>query len=150
MLVLPLISTWLMILLIKGCISIKFRPVRNYWDNHSHLLCQLYLFTDAGPASFETAISATGFGRYNLLLILVIFPAGWSNSFESSTMSYVFPAAQCDLDLSLEDKGLLNAITYLGTVVSNIFVLSMIEMIVILPTKRSNFDKKKHYNDSEA
>lgn len=29
-------------------------------------------------------------------------------------MAYVFPAAQCDLDLSLEDKGLLNAITYSG------------------------------------
>lgn len=29
-------------------------------------------------------------------------------------MSYVFPAAQCDLDLSLQDKGLLNAATYIG------------------------------------
>lgn len=29
-------------------------------------------------------------------------------------MSYVFPAAQCDLDLSLQDKGMLNAATYIG------------------------------------
>jgi hypothetical protein len=66
------------------------------------------------PADFETAISATKFGKYNLLLILIAIPAGWSSIFETTTMSYVFPAAQCDLDLSLDDKGLLNAVTYLG------------------------------------
>ncbi|KAL3279270.1 hypothetical protein HHI36_016780 [Cryptolaemus montrouzieri] len=37
---------------------------------------------------------------------------------ETTTMSYVFPAAQCDLDLSLGDKGMLNAITYGGTIAS--------------------------------
>lgn len=35
--------------------------------------------------------------------------------FETTTMSLVFPAAQCDLDLSLQNKGTLNAVTYLGT-----------------------------------
>ncbi|RZC39043.1 Sugar tr and/or MFS 1 domain containing protein, partial [Asbolus verrucosus] len=72
----------------------------------------------SGPADFETAISATGFGKYNLFLILIAVPAGWSSIFETTTMSYVFPAAQCDLDLSLDDKGLLNAITYLGMISS--------------------------------
>ncbi|XP_068910936.1 synaptic vesicle glycoprotein 2B-like isoform X2 [Tenebrio molitor] len=70
------------------------------------------------PADFETAISATKFGKYNLLLILIAIPAGWSSIFETTTMSYVFPAAQCDLDLSLDDKGLLNAVTYLGMISS--------------------------------
>ncbi|KAL3279279.1 hypothetical protein HHI36_016787, partial [Cryptolaemus montrouzieri] len=36
-------------------------------------------------------------------------------------MSYVFPAAQCDLDLNLGDKGLLNAITYVGMISSAFF-----------------------------
>jgi VNT family MFS transporter (synaptic vesicle glycoprotein 2) len=72
----------------------------------------------SGPADFETAISATGFGKYNLLLILVAIPSGWSPVFETTTMSYVFPAAQCDLTLSLEDKGHLNAITYAGMISS--------------------------------
>jgi VNT family MFS transporter (synaptic vesicle glycoprotein 2) len=66
------------------------------------------------PADFETAVSATGFGKYNILLLLIVIPSGWATSIESSTMSFVFPTAQCDLDLSLDDKGLLNAITYLG------------------------------------
>lgn len=29
-------------------------------------------------------------------------------------MSYVFPAAQCDLELSMQDKGMLNAAVYIG------------------------------------
>ncbi|XP_008201263.1 synaptic vesicle glycoprotein 2C-like [Tribolium castaneum] len=70
------------------------------------------------PADFETAITATGFGKFNFLFLLLILASGWAATLESSTMAYVFPAAQCDLDLSLEDKGLLNAITYSGMISS--------------------------------
>ncbi|KAK9879264.1 hypothetical protein WA026_004113 [Henosepilachna vigintioctopunctata] len=35
-------------------------------------------------------------------------------------MSYVFPAAQCDLGLDLNNKGLLNAITYIGMMSSGL------------------------------
>jgi VNT family MFS transporter (synaptic vesicle glycoprotein 2) len=33
---------------------------------------------------------------------------------ETTTMSYVFPAAHCDLGLSLNERGSLNAITFVG------------------------------------
>ncbi|KAL3280272.1 hypothetical protein HHI36_017767 [Cryptolaemus montrouzieri] len=79
----------------------------------------LLKYSDA--ANFEDAISATKFGKFNLLLLLVAIPGRWSSVFETTTMSYVFPAAQCDLNLSLSNKGLLNAITYLG-MVSSAFV----------------------------
>lgn len=67
-----------------------------------------------GPADFETAIAATGLGKFNLLMLLISIPSGWASVFDTKTMSYVAPVAQCDLELSLEDKGLLNAITYIG------------------------------------
>lgn len=35
-------------------------------------------------------------------------------------MSYVFPTAECDLDLTLSDKGMLNAVTYVGMMSSSI------------------------------
>ncbi|RZC36126.1 synaptic vesicle glycoprotein 2C [Asbolus verrucosus] len=73
------------------------------------------------PASFETAITATGFGKFNIFLILISIPSGWSSIFETTTMSYVFPAAQCDLSLTLANKGFLNAITYIG-MISSAFV----------------------------
>lgn len=69
-------------------------------------------------ADFETAVAATGFGKFNVMLFVISILAGWSSIFETTTMSYVFPAAQCDLNLSLSDKGLLNAITYLGMITS--------------------------------
>jgi VNT family MFS transporter (synaptic vesicle glycoprotein 2) len=69
-------------------------------------------------AKFEMAISATQFGKFNYCLFLLSVPGAWTIVFEVTTMSYVFPAAQCDLDLSLHDKGLLNASAYFGTVQS--------------------------------
>ncbi|XP_044761381.1 synaptic vesicle glycoprotein 2B-like isoform X2 [Coccinella septempunctata] len=79
------------------------------------------LLKNSGASDFEEAISATKFGKFNLLLILIAIPSGWSSIFETTTMSYVFPAAQCDLNLSLGDKGLLNAVTYIG-MISSAFV----------------------------
>lgn len=69
---------------------------------------------DSSVADFETAIAATSFGKFNLLLLLVTLPAGWASAFDTGVMSYVFPAAQCDLQLTLENKGTLNAIIFAG------------------------------------
>nr|XP_040223800.2 uncharacterized protein LOC120950102 [Anopheles coluzzii] len=70
------------------------------------------------PADFETAIAATGYGRFNYLLLLVAMPCCMTTVFETTTMSYVLPSAECDLNLTLADKGMLNAITYTGMITS--------------------------------
>ncbi|KAI4457434.1 synaptic vesicle glycoprotein 2 [Holotrichia oblita] len=67
-------------------------------------------------ASFEDAISATGFGKFNLILLVLSVPCGWASMMDTTSMSYVVPAAHCDLDLNLEQRGMLNAITYLGMI----------------------------------
>lgn len=67
-------------------------------------------------ADFETAIAETGFGKFNYILLLIAIPSGWAALLESISMSYVFPAAQCDLQLTMNDKGLLNAATYIGKI----------------------------------
>lgn len=68
---------------------------------------------DEEPADFETAITAAGWGKFHLLVYVLSITSGWSSNFETTTMSYVFPAAECDLNLNLEHKGLLNAATYI-------------------------------------
>lgn len=73
---------------------------------------------EGGPADFETAIAATGYGRFNYILLLVAMPCCMTTVFETTTMSYVLPSAECDLNLSLADKGMLNAITYTGMITS--------------------------------
>ncbi|KAH8366605.1 hypothetical protein KR084_006463 [Drosophila pseudotakahashii] len=70
------------------------------------------------PSDFETAIDAAGFGMFNILLLVAAVPAAMGTVYETSTMSFILPSAECDLKLSLLDKGILNAITYAGMICS--------------------------------
>ncbi|XP_073952770.1 synaptic vesicle glycoprotein 2C-like isoform X2 [Choristoneura fumiferana] len=71
------------------------------------------------PSSdFEAAIAATGYGRFNLALMLCTLPAFWSAVSVTSSTSYIFTQAQCDMQLSLLDMGTVNAITYGGMISS--------------------------------
>ncbi|XP_075145758.1 uncharacterized protein LOC142220469 isoform X2 [Haematobia irritans] len=72
------------------------------------------------PADFEKAIEASGFGLFNLLLIFVAIPATLANVFSTTTMAYILPIAECDLKLTLFNKGMLNAATYAGMISSAI------------------------------
>ncbi|XP_046593937.1 synaptic vesicle glycoprotein 2A isoform X1 [Neodiprion lecontei] len=66
------------------------------------------------PRDFEEAAEATGYGLFNYLLLLAALPGGFASVFDSTTMSYVLPSAECDLRLTLFHKGVLNAVTYTG------------------------------------
>ncbi|KAH8246065.1 hypothetical protein KR026_004157 [Drosophila bipectinata] len=70
------------------------------------------------PADFESAIDSAGFGMFNILLLICAVPAAMGTVYETSTMSFILPSAECDLQLSLLDKGVLNAITYAGMISS--------------------------------
>lgn len=76
---------------------------------------------ETGPADFETAIAVTGYGKFNYLILLIAMPCCMSTVFETTTMSYVLPSAECDLHLTLVDKGTLNAVTY-GGMISSAFL----------------------------
>ncbi|XP_068081564.1 synaptic vesicle glycoprotein 2A isoform X2 [Anabrus simplex] len=69
-------------------------------------------------ADFETAVSHTGYGRFNILLLSAAFLGIIGNLFGSTALSYVLPAAQCDLNLTNFDKGTLNAMIYAGSMSS--------------------------------
>ncbi|XP_011199788.3 synaptic vesicle glycoprotein 2B [Bactrocera dorsalis] len=70
------------------------------------------------PADFETAMEVSGFGTFNILLLICACPAAIATVAETSTMSFILPSAECDLKLTLLHKGLLNAITYAGMISS--------------------------------
>ncbi|XP_031332487.1 synaptic vesicle glycoprotein 2C-like isoform X2 [Photinus pyralis] len=69
-------------------------------------------------ANHEVAVKASSFGLFNVLVIAIMLPASLSSVFSTTSMSYVFPIAQCDLNLTVDDKGLLNSVTYFGMLVS--------------------------------
>ncbi|GBP59828.1 Synaptic vesicle glycoprotein 2C [Eumeta japonica] len=70
------------------------------------------------PADFETAIAATGYGKFNILLMFAAFPGFWSAVSVTSSVSYIFTRAKCDMQLSLLDMGTITAITYGGMISS--------------------------------
>lgn len=57
-----------------------------------------------------------GYGKFNFLLLLAVLPASFASIFSSSAISYVLPSAECDLGLSMFDKGLLNSMTFAGCI----------------------------------
>ncbi|GLV45149.1 uncharacterized protein CBL_05251 [Carabus blaptoides fortunei] len=74
---------------------------------------------DGTPVEFEDAVSATGYGVYNLSLLLVCGGLLMAVIMETISMSYILPAAQCDLELTLSDKSMLSAVSFLGVVLSS-------------------------------
>ncbi|KAL2739332.1 synaptic vesicle glycoprotein 2B-like [Vespula maculifrons] len=83
-------------------------------DDRNHSCVQ----SSKSPADFETAVSATGYGKFHILLYLALIPASWASSFDTGNISLILPAAECDLQLKLIHKGILNAVVYIGMVSS--------------------------------
>lgn len=75
---------------------------------------------NGGVVEFEEAVSLTEYGLYNISLLFVCGGLLMAVIMETMSMSYILPAAQCDLDLTLEDKSILSAISFLGVVLSSL------------------------------
>lgn len=65
-------------------------------------------------ADFEAAIAAAGYGKFQYLLLLAIIPVSWATSIDSSSVAMILPSAECDLQMTFVQKGVLNAIIYVG------------------------------------
>ncbi|XP_014229276.1 synaptic vesicle glycoprotein 2B-like isoform X1 [Trichogramma pretiosum] len=74
---------------------------------------------DEGPVDFERAIELTGNGKFNHLLLLAMLPVCWANVYASTSMSYILPSAECDLELTMVDKGLLNSMSFAGMIITS-------------------------------
>ncbi|XP_047739462.1 synaptic vesicle glycoprotein 2B, partial [Hyalella azteca] len=69
---------------------------------------------DGGGADFDDAVVATGFGKFHYTVVLVGGLANASDAIELLCVSLLLPAAQCDLHMSSQDKGWLNAMVFFG------------------------------------
>ncbi|XP_050515583.1 synaptic vesicle glycoprotein 2B isoform X2 [Diabrotica virgifera virgifera] len=71
---------------------------------------------ETAPTTFEEAAKLIGFGKFNILLISLTVFGIFSHMFEAGSVSYILAAAQCDLNLSLQQKGYLNSIIFAGMI----------------------------------
>ncbi|XP_053698458.1 synaptic vesicle glycoprotein 2C [Sabethes cyaneus] len=69
--------------------------------------------------TYNEALELVGTGRFHTLLLFVSGFCLMSVINETLNMGYIISAAQCDLDLSFSDKGMLNGAAFCGVVVSS-------------------------------
>lgn len=73
-----------------------------------------------GAAEIERAISETGYGLFNVLLLVATLPAAWSGIFDTTTTAFILISAECDLGLTTVRKGVLAAIPFLGIILASL------------------------------
>ena len=62
------------------------------------------------------ALKACGFGLFHMQLLCSAFVAVLSGMVMTNSTSFILPVAECDLDMNLLQKGLLNAAPYIGKI----------------------------------
>lgn len=75
--------------------------------------------TEVTAVEFEEAIKRCKFGKFNYILIALCGGLMACGFFELTSVTFILPLAQCDLDLSSTDKGILSAIGYVGVLLSS-------------------------------
>lgn len=68
---------------------------------------------------FEEALKRIGFGKFNLILIVFAGGVMACAFIELTSINFIFPVAQCDLNLTSSNKGILSAIGYVGVILSS-------------------------------
>lgn len=62
----------------------------------------------------NSALEECGFGWFHIRLLLIAFVGYTCGVSLALTTPYILPIAECDLDMDLVKKGVLNAIPYIG------------------------------------
>ncbi|XP_019617403.1 PREDICTED: synaptic vesicle glycoprotein 2C-like [Branchiostoma belcheri] len=68
-------------------------------------------------ATYEEAIAATGYGRFQYWLLFVCGWANASDAIEILCVSFLLPSATCDLKLTTTDKGWLSGVIFAGMMI---------------------------------
>ncbi|XP_015610531.1 synaptic vesicle glycoprotein 2B [Cephus cinctus] len=99
-------------------VSAKSSPVQNIAQKKEGIVLDILSPHGKKGADFETAIEATGYGKFHYLLLITVIPVLWCPSFDTGNMSMILPTAECELKLTLFHKGILNSIIYAGMICS--------------------------------
>lgn len=69
--------------------------------------------------TLEEAVEKTGFGKFNYALIILAGAILGCVFVETVGINFILPIAQCDLNMSTRDKGILSGIGFTGIIVSS-------------------------------
>lgn len=71
--------------------------------------------------SFEDALIKTKFGKFNIYLVIICGLILGCGFLETSSVGLVLPIAQCELNLSNSEKGLIGSMGFFGIILSSHF-----------------------------
>ncbi|XP_045767297.1 putative transporter svop-1 [Maniola jurtina] len=71
--------------------------------------------------NFEEALNMTGFGKFNILALLVTLSLIMGMTFETVSVAYLVPASACDFDTTVAQQGLMAGMPLLGIIASSYF-----------------------------
>ncbi|XP_037297072.1 putative transporter svop-1 [Manduca sexta] len=74
---------------------------------------------DEKKSCFEAALNSTGFGKYNIAMLLSCCLVILGMYMDIFGFSIVMPAVACDMDLSTSQQGLLSAMPLIGVMLSS-------------------------------
>lgn len=69
--------------------------------------------------TFDEAITLAGNGRFQLIVLIVCATALMASISEGLNMAFVLPIARCDLAISVQQQGIINAIGFIGVIVTS-------------------------------
>ncbi|XP_026495405.2 putative transporter SVOPL [Vanessa tameamea] len=69
---------------------------------------------------YDTALKACGFGLFHIRLLCTSFVGMASGIVITNTAPYILPIAECDLNMNLIQKGVLNAMPYSGMILISV------------------------------
>ncbi|XP_068619921.1 synaptic vesicle glycoprotein 2B-like [Battus philenor] len=72
-------------------------------------------------AVLEEGLIICKFGRFHIRLLFTTMAAVFASTLVTTTSSYILPMAECDLNMSIMHKGLLNAMPFFGQVGATFF-----------------------------
>jgi MFS transporter, VNT family, synaptic vesicle glycoprotein 2 len=69
--------------------------------------------------TLEGGLKKTGFGKFNYGLIVLTGAILGCVFLETVSINFILPVAQCDLNLTNRDKGILSGVAFMGIIVSS-------------------------------
>ncbi|XP_076079879.1 synaptic vesicle glycoprotein 2C-like isoform X2 [Mytilus galloprovincialis] len=92
-------------------------------DEYDPLIANQEESSDVNPDAvpYEEALKETGYGRFHFKVLALCGWAVSSDAIEVLSVSFLLPAASCDLDIGSSDKGWLNAIVFIGMLLGGYF-----------------------------
>lgn len=79
--------------------------------------------------SLEDALKMATFGKFNYCLILVCGINLAAVLLETLGISFVTPIAQCDLNMSSYEKGILSTVSFIGNAITIVCMLVIFDLI---------------------